>query len=216
MRRRTTCVLLVSLLAALAMPLAGQKWEFGVGAAGGYYAAPTVTGVGGLSASTSPRNGWGLSGVLAHNAYGRLGGEIRYLFARNDLELSSGGQRASFQARSHAIGYELVVHATPFESRVRPFVAAGGGAKIYQGTGAERAYQPLSSLALLTRGNDVRPLISFGGGVKFALTRNIGLRVEFRDHMTRVPTKVITPNQGAKLEGWIHSILPMFSLMFLF
>jgi opacity protein-like surface antigen len=215
MRARAICAPVLLLLGAVPAALA-QQWEFGAGAAGSFYTTRTVTGPRD-SAEGGLARGWGAAAVLGHNMYKRWGGEIRYLFGRNDLELSSGSTRANFRAQSHTVTYEVLYYATDNpEARVKPYLAAGGGAKIYQGTGVERAFQPLSDVALLTKANDIQPVISFGGGVKCALTSNIGIRIDFRDHLTRFPKKVITPNIGSKVEGWIHNWLPMVSLMFMF
>jgi hypothetical protein len=40
------------------------------------------------------------------------------------------------------------------------------------------------------------------------------LRVEVHDFATPFPKKVITPNLGAKVSGWIHDIVPMVGLSY--
>ena len=79
-----------------------------------------------------------------------VGGEARYTFRQDDLRVSSGSTKATMTGQSHAIHYDVLVHLTPKESGIRPFLAAGAGVKFYRGTGAEAPYQPLSSLVVLT------------------------------------------------------------------
>jgi hypothetical protein len=145
-----------------------------------------------------------------------LGGEIRYLYEQNRLRVASGPAKATFSGRSHAIHYSLLLHARPAGSKTRPFVAAGGGVKGYQGTGTEVLYQPLQEYALLTRTAEWKGLLVFGGGVKFALSPRIGLRAEVYDYLTPFPEKVIAPAPGAAIGGWVHNVVPGFGLAFTF
>ena len=146
-------------------------------------------------------------GFLGQTMGDHFGGEIRYLFSRNDLELSSGGREARFSGRSHIVNYDVLVYATGRRARIRPFAAFGGGLKRYQGTGTEQAFQPLSNLALLTKTSETLPTADFGGGVKIHLNRNAALRVEFRDYITSVP-RVFEPSPGAKISGLLHHWVP--------
>jgi hypothetical protein len=46
---------------------------------------------------------------------------------------------------------------------VQFFAAAGGGMRIFQGTGTEAAYQPLSQFGYFTKTRVVKPMASVGG-----------------------------------------------------
>ena len=59
------------------------------------------------------------------------------------------------------------------ESAVRPFVAFGGGIKMYRGTGEEQVVQPLSNIALLTKAQDLTGMLSIGAGFKVKLSPNV-------------------------------------------
>ena len=60
-------------------------------------------------------------------------------------------------------------------------------------------------------------MVSVGGGIKFAISPSIQLRVEVHDYLTPFPSKVITPNQGTKGGGgWLQDFVPMFGLSFTF
>jgi hypothetical protein len=216
MRVSTLIAILVSALAVglTAEPGWAQKWEFGAGGGGSFYKSQSVTNAA-ASGAAGFSKGFVATAYLGHNMYRHLGGEIRYTYGRNDLELSSGGAKVNFGGQSHAIGYELLIHSAPVGAKLRPFVAAGAGVKMYQGTGTERLYQNLSNLAILTKTQEWKGLVSFGGGVKYQVSKRALLRVEVRDYLTQFPTNVIAPNRGSNLGGWIHNLVPMVSLTFL-
>ena len=93
-------------------------------------------------------------------------------------------------------------------------VAVGAGVKLYQGTGAQVAYQPLSNIALLTQQQDLAPLVSAGGGVKFQLSPHLQIRMDVHDYLTPFPKNVITPNMGGKVGGWLQDIVPMIGISY--
>ena len=78
---------------------------------------------------------------------------------------------------------------------------------MYEGTGAEVAYQPLNEIALLTKTTDVRPLVSLGAGVKVNRGKKLGFRIELHDFLTPFPDKVIAPSQNSAVGGWIHDFV---------
>jgi len=192
-----------------------QNGEIGFFGGGGFYANPTLKGAG-AEVKAGFANGFGGGVVVGHNTSQHLGGEIRYMYQQHDLEASAGGTRVSKSGRSHAVHYDLLIYATGKNARLRPFVAIGGGVKQYAGTGAETAFQPLGSVVILTTTNQWKPLITFGGGVKYAVSKHVGLRLEVRDYLTPFPQDVGTPVPPVKHEGWLHNIVPVVGLNFLF
>ncbi len=204
--------LLVVSLAVAIMPAAmAQKWEIGGGAGGGFYTSQDVT-LSGASAAAKIGSNLAGSAWLDNNSQGHWSGELRYDYQLGALALSSGGTHTSFGAATQAIHYDVLWHATPNRSRIRPFVGAGAGVKVYQGNGTEVVYQPLSQFALLTKAQDLTPLVSVGGGVKIQLTPRVALRLEGHDFLTPFPKQVIVPNQGAKVGGWLQDFVPMAGL----
>lgn len=211
----STTIAVFALVAALAaQPGWAQKWEFGAGAGGSFYKSASVSNASATgSAGFAP--GFVATGILGHNMYRHLSGEIRYLYGRNKLELKSGSAKADFAGQSHAIWYEFLIHTSPVDAAFRPFVAIGGGTKMYQGTGTESTVQNLQNLALLTKTKEWKGLLTFGGGVKYRISDGAMLRVEVRDFFTQFPKKVIEPNRGTSIGDWIHNIVPMVSLTIL-
>ena len=199
--------------AAIAVPAMAQKWEFGGGAGGGFYTSQDVS-LGSSSASAKISSNIAGSAWLSNNKGDHWGGELRFDYQRGDLRLDQGGSQAVFGAQSYGFHYDAVYHFAPQGSRIRPFVSIGAGLKVYQGTGTEAAFQPLSQFALLTKDQDLTPLISGGIGFKMQLTPHVQLRAEVHDFATPFPKKVITPNTGAKVGGWLQDFVPMIGISY--
>jgi outer membrane protein W len=200
---------------ALAPAAFAQKWEFGGGAGASFYPANTITN-GSASASLDTQTGLAGSLWLANNPTAHWGGEARIDYSRGDLQLSSGNTQAKFNSEAYALHYDFQWYPIRSESRVRPYVTAGGGVKYYRGIGNEVEFQPLSQFALLSKTNQLKPMLSVGGGVKFRLTDRIGIRMEVHDYLTTFPDNMIVPNNGSKISGWMQDIVPMVGISYLF
>jgi hypothetical protein len=207
----------IILLAAATAGGFAQQWEFGV--AGGYGLAASVPVTATQPAGTATAGfapGAALSVYFGQNVGRFVGGEIRYAYLMDDARIESGGNSVTFTAISHALHYDLILH-TPSKSPVQFFVALGGGFRIFEGTGAESAYQPLMQYAYLTKTHTLKPMGSAGAGVKFAVSKKILLRIEARDYITPFPTEVVTPAVGATFgRNILHDIVPMFGLSYAF
>lgn len=200
----------LALTALLAAGMASaQEWE--VGAIGGFGYAPHLTvSKGSASANTGFRYG-GVVGVFAgEDMYNYWSGEVRYQYRFDNLKLTSGDiKAANFSAHSHLITADFLGHFRPRESRVRPFIAFGGGARIIVGSGIESAGQPLGNLAALTATHEILPVADIGTGFKMNLRKNLRFRVEMRDYISPAPNKVIAPAPGASLGGVLNDIQGM-------
>lgn len=211
----------LTLAAAATAAASAQRFEFGAQGLASFYTDKTVTG---RAVGTSPTQGvagfdkgWGASVYLGQNVGNIFGGEFRYDYIKNDLQLSSGSTKVNFGAQAHAVHYDVLLHFAPRNSVVRPFVVAGGGMKGYQGTGTETAVQPLSNLAYLTKTTQWKPMFTFGAGVKVNLSKKAQFRAEFRDQMTPFPTEIIALAPGASgLDGWIHNYAFLVGIAVLF
>lgn len=195
----------------LALTACAQNWEAGVLAGGGFSLNhPKIASPFG-SAEAGIANGPAFGAFLTQHLYQHLSGEIRYVYQRGDLRLSSGSRRAAFRGDSHALHYDWLLHAAGREAKVRPFAAAGAGFKLYRGVGTETMHQTLEEVALLTRTREWKPLVSVGAGVVISLGRWARLRLEVRDYFTPFPKKVIEP-LAASTPGWLHDLTPTLSL----
>ena len=200
--------------AAALLPAAmAQKWEFGVGAGGGFYSSQDVS-LGSTSASAKFKTNAAVSTWVGNNLNDRWGGELRYSYGLGDMQLKQGSTEATFGAETHTINYSFLWHAKPSEATVRPFLSAGAGIKFYRGTGTETITQPLSQYALLTQAGDLTGVVSVGGGVKMKIGTHAWLRLDVHDYMSPFPKQVIAPNVGANVNGWMHDIVPMVAISF--
>jgi hypothetical protein len=187
------------------------KWEIGVLGGGGFYNSASVSSPAG-SGNAGIKSGLAVGAFVGNDMYKSLGGELRYEFLPGDLKVSSGGSLATFTGQAQAIHYDFLLHLTPAGSRIRPFVSAGGGVKIYSGTGKATATQNLSGLALLTNTHQTAGLGVFGGGVKAQLTSHVLLRFEVQDLLTPFPKQVIAPAPGAKIGSLLNQIVVLAGL----
>jgi hypothetical protein len=204
----------IFILGAAAAGCFAQQWEFGVGGGGSFPTNVTVTAPGG-SATAGLKPGAAFGAYLGQNLYSHVSGEIHYDFLMSDLSVKSGGQEATFSGQSHLLYYDVLLHTGGRAARTQAFVSIGGGVRIFRGTGAEAAYQPLMQYALLTKTQEVKPMGSVGVGVKLALSKKVSFRAEVHDYITPFPTKVVTPAANASFGGNIlHDFVPMVSLIF--
>jgi len=107
-----------------------------------------------------------------------LGAEANYGYTRNTQNFIALGGPSSLQADFHEVTGALVAHIPVNVRSVRPYVLGGGGALVFDPTqkfivtGAERQ----------TRGTFV-----YGGGANFDITKNFGVRAEYRGFVYKVP-----------------------------
>ncbi len=200
----------LTLLLPFTSLVVAQNWE--VGASGGY-GLPRDLSVSGQTStgSTGFKSGYAFGALLGNDITRMVGGEIRYTYRKSDLKVSSGSVEAAASGQSHALHYDVLIHATPRRSAIRPFLAVGAGVKLFRGTGTERAFQPLSNLVVLTHTTEAQPLISAGGGVKIAVTSRVLFRLDVRDYATPVPDTLLASSAG-RVKGWIHDFVFQFGV----
>ncbi len=226
--------LFLCILVAVTAPALAQQWEVGFGAGYGVSTSADVTNAAG-SVSAKFANG-PLFAVYGGQNWARVSGEMHYSFKMSDLKLEGQGAKAQMSGEVHSAHFDFLFH--PRERAVQPFVALGAGIRYYRGTGTEHASQPLSEFALLTRANEVKPLITPAVGIKAKIGKHALVRLEFRDYITPFPEKVIAPysgdgsswtitdpappqigptgRTGASVKGWLHDFAPTASLAFTF
>jgi hypothetical protein len=202
-------------LMAIVPSAMAQKWEFGGGVGGSFYMSRDISN-GAAKASAKIETNVASGVWLGENLGNRWGGEVRYDYQRGDLQLKSGAVSTSFSGDTHALHYDILWHATPRGSKVRPFLAAGAGIKDYRGTGQELPSQPLSQFALLTKGNELKALLSLGAGVKWQATPSLQVRLEVHDYITPFPKEIIVPNVGSHVSGILQNIVPMIAIAYTF
>ncbi len=200
----------VGVIGASARAQSGDKWE--ISGLGGVSMYRDVTASGtnpNRSAKAGFFNGAAAGVALSQGGGQHWGGEFHYLFQTNNMRLRSPtGETgaANFNARSHSLHYDVLLYATRRDSRLRPYIAGGPGLKLYQASGAETAFQPLSDIVVLSRRNQTKFLVSGGGGVKFRFLKNAVIRADFRDYVTGIP-KNFAAFPGVRLSGQFHNFV---------
>ena len=187
--------------------LCAQEWEVGGSAGYGFPRGVDATTRTGLSGSAGFQRGVAAGAVFGNQMNRFVGGEARYTFREQDLRVTLGSTTVTREAQSHAIHYDVLVHATNREATIRPFFAAGAGVKFFRSSGIEARFQDLSNLVVLTRAHEAQPLISLGGGVKIRLSRHTLVRFDFRDYASPTPTKLLAAPPGSRLHGWVNDFV---------
>lgn len=203
------------LLIAAAGACFAQQWEFGGVGGAGFLSNVNVSSPLG-SAKAGFQTGGAVGAFFGQSMGPHIAGEVRYEFLQSNLQLSSNGSSAHFSGNAHAVHYDFIYHTNRKESQVQFFAAVGGGMKIWQGTGAEQAYQPLSQFGYFTKTRAVKPMVSVGGGIVYKVSQRMYLRTEFRDFITAFPTQLIMPAPNAKYGSLLHDFVPMVGLDYVF
>jgi len=192
-----------------------QRFEFGGVGGAGFLGNVGISGSAG-SAITGFQTGPGAGGFISEQLNRHLSGELRYMYLPNNLHIQSHDSEATFSGQQHVLHYDIVWHFARPGARREFFVAVGGGMKLFRGTGQEQAYQPLMQYGYFTRTQVVKPMGSFGAGMKYALTPKLILRTEFRDYISPFPTELIAPAPGAKFGSILQNFVPMVGISYLF
>lgn len=208
-----TIQLSVLLLTAAGTTCFGQQWEFGGGAGGSFLPGVGVSSPVG-SATAGFQSGFSAGGFISQNLYRHISGELRYGFQQSNLKLQSGSSQATFSGVAHVVHYDVIYHTNRKGSRTQYFAAVGGGMKLFRGTGKEAAYQPLSQFGYFTKTQTIKPMLSVGAGVRYALSPKVYLRTEFRDYVTMFPKQIITPAPGTKYGRMLHDFVPMVTVSY--
>jgi hypothetical protein len=188
--------------------LQAQTWEAGVLGGGSVSKTVTATSPAG-TADVGFKSGVAAGAYIGGNMYKFIGGELRYEYLAGDLKAKGSGAEESFSGYAHAIHYDFLVHFAPTGAKIRPFVAAGGGVKIFLGTGSPSVSQPLDRIVLLTHTHETKGLGSVGAGLKAAVSKRAQVRLEVHDFITPFPRQVIAPAAGGKISGLLHDIVFM-------
>lgn len=195
----------------MAPPALAQNWETGAAIGFGFYRDATLSG-----ATSTGRAGFGPRFALGAMAGRSLGEhfsiEGRYTLQDGDLEIVSHGMEANLDGAASSFLGELVASPRSRHAFLRPYLAGGGGVKIYRGTQDPAPVEPLMDLALLHHATQAVSLLTYGGGVKLHVAPHWWLRLDLRDYATPFPTRVISAAPGVRLHGWLHDLVPMLGM----
>jgi opacity protein-like surface antigen len=208
-----TAKLLVCALMA-APPILAQ-YEFGGSIGYGIYRNGTVFGAG-STAEAGIRNRFAAGAVFGEEMYDYISGEVRYLYQDGHPFVSSCATKTDIQGQSQTFTYDLLFHFEPRERRLRFFAAGGAGAKGYIIAGPAPTVQPLANVVTLTTQDQWMLVVDVGGGVKYALTKHVQLRGDFRDYLTKFPKQQLAPAAGNTARGIFQQFTPLFGVSYVF
>jgi len=192
-----------------------QNYEMGAAAGYGFYRNTRVIALAG-TLTAGIRDRFAAGATLTEDMYEHLSGELRYLYQDGDPFVSGFGRKANIEGQSHSVTYELLFQVKDREQRLRPYVAAGGGIKYFRATGPEPAPQPFADIVTLTNSNELRWLLSVGGGLKYRVNRRVILRADFRDYINPFPHKLFVAVPGGTSRGLLHQFTPMLGVGYSF
>jgi hypothetical protein len=201
-----TKLLAIPLLLSAAI-LHAEQWELG-GAAGFALTRDVTIERAGASAKAGLAKMATASFYVSHRERRLFGGDFWYTFRPGDLQLKSGSTKIGFNSVSHLVHYDITIHPSRGNKKFDPYFAAGGGIRVIRGTGRESAFQGLNNLAVLSRTQEILPLLSVAAGVRAQLSKHASIRFEIRDNLSSFPGKVIFVNRQATSGNWLHDLTP--------
>src|SRR5205807_6486524 len=102
------------------------------------------------TATAGVRNRFVVSVWAEEDMRTHIGGEVRYTYHDGHPFLSGLGAKTDLQGESHSFHYDALFPLFGTEKRLRPYLAAGIGAKLYHISGPPNLAQPLRNIGVLT------------------------------------------------------------------
>ena len=106
------------------------------------------------------------------------GVEGNYGYTRNTQNYFASIGQSSIEADMHELTGSFVAHIPVRVANIRPYALAGAGALIFD---------PTDRYLLNGVDRQTKPAFVYGGGFNFDLTRNFGVRAEYRGLVYKVP-----------------------------
>lgn len=200
-------------LGALAASCFGQQWEFGGTGGAGFLSNVSVSSAVG-SATAGFQTGGAFGAFVGQNLYPHWSGQLGYMYLQNDLHISSAGTNATFTGNAQLFHYDMIYHTNRKGSKMQAYVAFGGGAKIFHGTGTEQAYQANYQYGYMTKTSQLKPMGDVGVGLRFELRPHLFMRTDIHDFVTPFPNSIIAPAPGAKYGKILHDVVPTVSFSY--
>jgi hypothetical protein len=204
--------LVVSILAC-SFVCFGQQWELGAGNGYGFYRNASIDSPAG-SAAAGFRDDYAVTAWFGQDLYEHLSGEFRYTYQNGGPFIQAGGLQTTLKGQSNAFHYDALLHIRRRHVSIRPYLAGGVGAKIYEVSGPAILFQPLSPIGRVTTNDETKFLASLGGGITLSLGSRVRIRLDFRDYITTFPSKLIVPAPRGSSNGVLHQLTPMAGIAF--
>jgi hypothetical protein len=203
------------LLLAVCAAAGAADRDIGANIGYGFYRNGTIYGAG-VTAEGGIINRFAAGIDITDDFSNYVAAQFAYLYHDGHPFLKAPGVKTDIQGQSDALTLGLLFHLNPRNSRFRPFLAGGAGAKGYIIAGPEPFPQPAADIATL-RANDVwKVAFSIGGGLRFRLHPRVMLRAEFRDYLTTFPRQQIVPAPHLTARGIFQQFTPLFGVAYVF
>src|SRR6266566_5315178 len=157
-----------------------------------------------LSQRTTKSGGFLVGYSYQFNSW--AGAEGNYGYTQNTLNTAGSFGQSSIRSDFHEITGAFVAHIPVNARGVRPYALAGAGALIFN---------PTDDARRINAGIDQQAKATFvyGGGVNFELTRNFGVRAEYRGLVYKVPDFKV---DSLNLDKFTHLAQPSVGFYFRF
>ncbi|HYR90827.1 MAG TPA: outer membrane beta-barrel protein [Terriglobia bacterium] len=132
------------------------------------------------------------------------GVEGNYGFTRNTQNYLGSFGQSSLQADFHEITGAFVAHVPLNVRKVRPYALAGAGALVFD---------PTDKFVTNGAARQTKATFLYGGGVNFDVTKNFGVRTEYRGLVYKVPDFSL---DSLKLDKVTHLAQPSVGFYFRF
>jgi hypothetical protein len=148
----------------------------------------------GLGTKTIDGGVWGLR--VADNVSRYIGIEAMFEDLKNNVRLVNpvalGAPTFNFHNRDYHWAMNLVINTRPTGSRWRPYITVGVGAiQFTPSSGSESLARSPAYVALYNSGtldDNLQIALNYGSGIKYRVSRRVGLRLDLRDTWSRNPT----------------------------
>ena len=197
---KRTALTFIALAALLSVTVAAQeiRSEFSVEGTGLFTKSNSGNGI-----QNGATDSGGLLIGYRYNINRWVSAEADYGYGRS-TRLYSGNLPGRVQANLHQITGEAVVKLPGF-AKLQPFVLAGGGALVFDPTGAGTNFVGASQ--------QTSGAFLYGGGADYYLTRHWGIRAEYRGYVYKAPSFGVT---SLKTDSWTNLAEPSAGVVFRF
>lgn len=202
---------------AIVLSRACLAQPFEIGAVAGYawdHDASIRSPSGSVDAGFKP--GFVGGAVFGEDPYEYIGGEVRWLYRVGGPQLTAPGIKVSAGGYTNLVYYDLLVHLSRREKKVRPYIAGGAGVKVYTSRDTTVLGQPLQNFAVIAKGTEAEALISVGAGVQYDVHRRLRLRFDFHVYMAPAPDDLFRVPSLAAVHGWEYDFAPAVTVSYVF
>jgi len=195
----------------------GGTWEasffFGLSTAGNSTFATPLSDGGTKDVGMEFDSNYLLGARITENLGQHFGAELEYAMAKRPVVLTNllpTVPRLNLDHKLHQLAYSILVYTADRSHRLRPFGSIGFGTSFFRVSGRSQDEALQQGVDLKNRW---KLAFTFGGGLKFRMGRNWGLRADVRDQVAGfsdfgLPSQASLaepPQAGVRPNGVLHN-----------